>query len=64
MDESNTKVSRGQKTNMKGLEELRFQNIRVYMHVCSVAKFGQLFVTLWTVDRQAPLSMGFPSQEY
>ena len=49
---------------MKGLEELRFQNIRVYMHVCLVAKFGQLFVTLWTVDCQAPLSMGFPSQEY
>ena len=24
----------------------------------------QLFVTLWTVARQAPLSMGFPRQEY
>ena len=24
----------------------------------------QLFVTLWTVVRQAPLSMGFPMQEY
>ena len=24
----------------------------------------QLFVTLWTVAHQAPLSMGFPRQEY
>ena len=24
----------------------------------------QLFVTLWTVAYQAPLSMGFPRQEY
>ena len=24
----------------------------------------QLFATLWTVARQAPLSMGFPRQEY
>ena len=24
----------------------------------------QLFVILWTVARQAPLSMGFPRQEY
>ena len=24
----------------------------------------QLFVTLWTVTRQAPLSMGFSRQEY
>ena len=25
---------------------------------------GQLFVTLWTEDHQAPLSMGFPRQAY
>ena len=31
--------------------------------MCSVAK-SCLFVTLWTVARQAPLSMGFPRQEY
>ena len=24
----------------------------------------RLFATLWTVDRQAPLSLGFPRQEY
>ena len=57
-------VSRGQKTNLKVLEELRSQNIRALMHVCSVAKFCQLFATLWTVERQAPPSMGFPRQEY
>ena len=28
------------------------------VHLCA------LFVTLWTVARQAPLSMGFPRQEY
>ena len=33
------------------------------MHACSVAKLG-LFATSWTVARQAPLSMGFPRQEY
>ena len=57
-------VSRGQKTNLKVLEELTSQNIRALMHVCSVAKFCQLFETLWTVDRQASPSMGFPRQEY
>ena len=31
-----------------------------------VSRFSriQLFVTLWTVARQAPLSMGFSKQEY
>ena len=63
MDESNTKVSGGQKTNLKVLEELRSQNIRACMRVCSLAKFCPLFATLWTVDCQVPLSMGLPSQE-
>ena len=33
---------------------------------CVLSPFGrvQLFVTLWTVARQAPLSMGFSWQEY
>ena len=30
----------------------------------SVAKECLLFVTLWTEAHQAPLSMGFPRQEY
>ena len=36
------------------------------MCVCVLGCFGhvRLFVTLWTVDRQAPLSMGFSRQEY
>ena len=36
------------------------------MHVCMLSGFTcvQLFATLWTVDCQAPLSMGFFRQEY
>ena len=34
-------------------------------HACVLSRFscGQLFVPLWTVDDQAPLSMGFSRQE-
>ena len=32
--------------------------------VCACAQSLQLSVTPWTVARQAPLSMGFPRQEY
>ena len=38
------------------------QNLSV--HVLSRFSCIQLFVTPWTVARQAPLSMGFPRQEY
>ena len=36
------------------------------MHECTLSRFShvQLFVTLWTVTHQAPLSMGFFRQEY
>ena len=36
------------------------------MHPCVLHRFShvQLFVTLWTVVRQVPLSMGFSRQEY
>ena len=34
------------------------------IYVCSVVHCVQVFVTPWTVARQAPLSMGFPRQEY
>ena len=36
------------------------------MHACMLSHFGhvQLFVTLWTVAHQAPLSMGSSRQEY
>ena len=35
-------------------------------YVCVLSCFShvRLFATLWTVARQAPLSMGFPRQEY
>ena len=32
--------------------------------VAQLLSHGQLFSTPWTVARQAPLSMGFPRQEY
>ena len=36
------------------------------VYVCVLSSFSrvQLFVTLWTIARQAPLSMGFFQQEY
>ena len=36
------------------------------MHACMLSRFScvQPFVTLWTVARQAPLSLGFSRQEY
>ena len=36
------------------------------MYVCMVSCLShiQLFVTLWTIAHQAPLSMGFSRQEY
>ena len=34
------------------------------MHAFSVAQSCPLFATPWTVVHQAPLSMGFPRQEY
>ena len=38
----------------------------VCMHICTLSHFShvQLFVTLWTVAHQAPLSVGFSRQEY
>ena len=36
---------------------------RLHMHAQSLSH-AQLFVTPWTVASQAPLSMGFPRQEY
>ena len=35
----------------------------VCAHMCALTHV-QLFVTPWTVANQAPLSMGFPRQEY
>ena len=37
-----------------------------YIHIADLLYFGRvrLFVTLWTVAHQAPLSMGFSRQEF
>ena len=32
--------------------------------MCSVAQLFQLFATSWPVAHQAPLSTGFPKEEY
>jgi len=42
----------------------RVINVCVCVCVCSVASVVSNSVTLWTVARQAPLSMGFSRQEY
>ena len=36
------------------------------LDVCVLSRFSrvQLFVTLWSLAHQTPLSMGFPRQEY
>ena len=41
-------------------------NTLLFSHFCCclVTSCVQLFATLWTVIHQAPLSMGFPRQEY
>ena len=38
----------------------------MYVSVCALSHFScvQLFVTLWSVAHQAPLSMGFSRQEH
>ena len=45
---------------------LEFYKGRVCVYVCVLSHFShvQLFVTLWTVAHQVPLTMGFSSQEY
>ena len=42
------------------------KNNSIWIHVWVLSHFShdQIFVTLWTVSHQAPLSMGFPRQEY
>ena len=46
--------------------QLRIFFIIRTLHECVLSCFGhvQLYVTLWTIDHQAPLSMGFFRQEY
>ena len=42
----------------------RMSNIALYVYVCSSLNYVWLFVTLWTVVHQVPLSMEFSRQEY
>ena len=47
-------------------EFFKFEEVNeAFMHAC-ISRFShvQLFLTLWTVAHQAPLSMGFSRQEY
>ena len=48
------------------LRTLRLSCTFSSLHACMLSCFShvQLFATLWTVAHKAPLSMGFPSQEY
>ena len=51
---------------MKHTFKQKNADITYNMHACLLSHFShvQLFVTLWTVACQAPLSMGFSRQEY
>ena len=44
--------------------QFSFYSIKTLAHVLSHFSHVWLFVTLWTVAHQAPLSMGFSRQEY
>ena len=44
--------------------ELRSASVKAHSSGCVHAQLHELFVNLWTVARQAPLSMGFSRQEY
>ena len=46
--------------------KFRIVTISIHVHVCALSCFScaRLFLTLWTVAHQAPLSMGFSRQEY
>ena len=43
-----------------------FVRMEMWVHACMLSHFSYVlpFATLWTVARQAPLSMGFSRQEY
>ena len=45
------------------IESIHIFSLSVCMHTQSLSCV-QLFATLWTVTRQATVSMGFPRQEY
>ena len=56
-------VKNSEQSNQRGIN---LQNIQTALHSGVLSHFShvQLFVTLWIVACQAPLSMGFSSQAY
>ena len=58
-------VERSQSDSKVKTQELfRFIHSPNCCCVCELLSHVKLFVTLWTVARQSPLSMGFSRQEY
>ena len=52
--------------SLKGHFQKNFEELYPFSHIqkCESLSHVQLFVTPWTVARQAPLSMKSPRQEY
>ena len=51
-------------TNRKQIAGLKFYHIYNHTEECWSLSGVRLFEARWTVAGQAPLSMGFPRQEY
>ena len=51
--------------NILGTQNSR-KGLEFTLHACMLSRFSHVrfFATLWTIAHQAPLSMGFPRQEY
>ena len=62
VDETSNQTLSKQSAEMESLKEIFFS----WCAVCVLSRFRHvgLFVTLWTVAHQAPLSVGFSRQEY
>ena len=67
----NTNTTKRDATTSNCSQQAKAEKLKSYAcfahpNVCMVSRFSpvQLFVTAWTVARQAPLSMGFSRQEH
>ena len=67
----NTNTTKRDATTSNCSQQAKAEKLKSYAcfahpNVCMVSRFSpvQLFVTAWTVARQAPLCIGFPRQEY
>ena len=66
---SNNNIMASEKSPFATKRQMTYQGVKDNIHpklcyCCSVAKLCPTLMTPWTVARQAPLSMGFPRQEY